>query len=319
VKAEVQRRALLRAAESGGALQRAELAALGISGDAAERAVAAGRWTHLARGWYVPRPGPLTPLALARAAGVYAGIDCVVSGLVVLHELGLPWLPRVECAHLLVPDAVRRRSSARVRLTRTTAWPLAGTWLRSGLQIAPVERAVVDAARWAVSLQDARGIVLGAVGQGCQPADLRAVLDAGQRNGSGQTRRAIDDAVRGCASPREAELVDGRTGRGQRFLVNPELRVNGVRLGFPDIWLLDLNVGGEVESREWHAGEEREESTYDRHERFAAAHVELVHLSVARVRRDASAAADHLLARAADRRAAAPVGLTVHARGPVLT
>jgi hypothetical protein len=181
-----------------------------------------------------------------------------------------------------------------------------------------VERAVVDAARRAGSRRDARGIVLGAVAdRRASVAGLDAVLAACRRNGSALARRAIRDAERGCASPPEAELVDALLPLRRPFLVNPELWCDGVKLGSPDVWLLGGAVGGEVESVERHEGDEQAESTYDRHERFAAEGVELVHLSVARIRRDPRAAAAHYLARASAG-PRPPRGLVVLPRGPVL-
>ena len=319
VREELQARARRVAERRGGAAPLRELHMVGVTADAAERAVRARRWTRVAPGWYVPYPSPLHPLALACAGVAYARAQAVVTGLVVLHELGLRWLPPVAAVDLLVPDDVRRRSTDLVRLRRCSAWADLGGWERAGLRLADLDRAVVDAARATETLRDVRGIVLGAVadGKATVPA-LRAVLDVGQRNGSALTRRALLDAERGCASPPEAELVDALIGRGEPFLVNPHLWVGGVLLGSPDVWLVARNVGGEVESREWHEGAEREESTYDRHERFATRGVPLVHLGVSRVRRSPLAAATYLLERGASLGGPAPPGLVVVPRGPVL-
>jgi hypothetical protein len=159
--------------------------------------------------------------------------------------------------------------------------------------------------------------VLGAVTRRvATPDELRRSLDAGQRNGSGLTRRAIGDAERGCASPPEAELVDGLIGKGVPFYVNPELWLGDVRLGCPDVWLVRRNVGGEVESVEWHGDDERTESTYDRHERITAPGLELVHLSVRRIRADVAEAVAHLLSRPA---LPTPMGLRVVPKGPLLS
>jgi hypothetical protein len=112
-------------------------------------------------------------------------------------------------------------------------------------------------------------------------------------------------------------LVDALIGSREPFLVNPELWCGDVLLGSPDIWLVDKRVGGEVESAERHEGEDGWESTYDRHERFAAARAELIHLSVRRIRRDVGASARHLLDRAADL-PPAPADIRVVPRGPLL-
>lgn len=62
-------------------------------------------------------------------------------------------------------------------------------------------------------------------------------------------------------------------------------------------------------------------STYDRHERVSAGGIELVHLSVGRIRRSVSEAAGHLLDRARARALLPypePAALTVVPRGPLL-
>jgi hypothetical protein len=181
-----------------------------------------------------------------------------------------------------------------------------------------VERAVVDAAHRSRSLRAARGIVLGAVSdKHATPDELDGILATCRRNGSAFARRAILDARRGCASPPEAELVDELIPLGVPFLVNPEIWVDGVKLGSPDVWALGTAVGGEVESAERHEGAQQAESTYDRHERFRGGGVDLVHLSVRRVRTNAAEAARYYLERAV---AGPPVprGLVVVPRGPVL-
>jgi len=301
-----------------GIVTTANLHAAGISRRLAERAVATQRWQRAARGIYVPHPPPLTNLDLVRAARAYVDGPMVVTGVVVLRELGLRWLPSIDSVHLRVPDSVRRTSSAAVRVTRTSGFDELTTWVRYGERMADPAQAVADAARHADGLRTARGIVLGAVAdRWAGSEELRRRVDRGRRNGSALLHRAVSDAERGCASPPEAELVDALVGRGVPFLVNPEVSVAGRSLGFVDVWLLGTAVGGEVESVERHEGGGREESTYDRHERFRVDGLDLVHLSVRRIRADADEAVTHLL-----RQAAAgpqvPSGLVVRPRGPVL-
>ena len=294
------------------------LARLGISRDAAQRAVRARSWRRPVRGGYVPFARPSTPVELALQGATYVGQPCVLTGLIPLHLLGLRWLPEVTEAHLLVDDRVRRESQGPFVVQRAMGFDALESWPRAGLRYASVERAVVDAARRAGSLREARGIVLGAVAyRKAAVTDLDAVLGSCRRNGSALARRAIRDAARGCASPPEAELVDALVPLRRPFLVNPELWLDGAKLGSPDVWLLGSSVGGEVESAERHEGDEQTESTYDRHERFAAVGVELVHLSVARIRRDAREAAAHYVARASSG-PTPPRGLVVVPRGPIL-
>ena len=311
--------ALALAARAGGVVTTGQLIEAGCSPRLGDRQVRAGHWQRPARGVYVPHRQQLTGLELGRAARVLAGDRVVVSGLVAARELGLRWIPPSDRCLALVEPTVRTPSSGRIVLRRTTDLAQVPTWWRGGVELAGAQRAVVDAARGVSSLRDVRGIVLGAVADGWSDvATLRDVLDRTQRNGSGLTRRALLDAERGCASPPEAELVDALVGRGVPFYVNPELRMDGRLLGLPDIWLPGLGTGGEVDSVERHGSAMDVESTYDRHERITGVGLDLVHLSVRRIRRDADEAACSLLQRARQRRGVEPQGLVVVPRGPLL-
>lgn len=305
-----------------GIVTTAQLVAAGLDPRIAERQVRSRHWQRPARGVYVPHDRTLTGLDLGRVARRVAGQRVVVSGLVALRELELRWLPESDAVLALVAADLRTPSSGRVVLRRTHTLEGLQTWSREGVELAPVERAVVDAARETAALRDVRGIVLGAVADrwACVD-DLERVLATTQRNASGLTRRAIEDARRGAASPPEAELVDELLGCGVPFYVNPELWCDGRLLGSPDVYLVGLGVGGEVESQERHGAPAAVESTYDRHERMASGGIELVHLSVGRIRRSPTEAAGHLLDRARARAllpCPEPPGLTIVPRGPLL-
>lgn len=311
------------ARRSHGMLTAAELRSGGCSLDMAERQVRAARWQRPARGIYVLHDRELTGLDLGRVASLVADRPVVLSGLVALRELGLRWLPATRQVLALVPPDRRTHSNGRVVLRRTNDFASLETWHRDGLQLALVPRAIIDGAWEARSLRDARGIVLGAVADGwADVPTLSDVLSTTQRNGSAATRRAIEDARRGAASPPEAEVVDELIGCGVPFLVNPHLLLHGRLLGSPDIWLPGLGIGGEVDSVERHEQDDGSvESTYDRHERFTNAGLELVHLSVRRIRANPEEAAGHLLSRARGRAVMGqpePPGLTAVPRGPLL-
>jgi hypothetical protein len=296
----------------------AALKAAGLCTRWASRQARNGRWQCLARGTYVVHARPVGDLTLAHAGAAYAGPTGVVTGLVPLRMLGLRWLPASDQVHVLVPDEVRLVSSRRVRLTRTLAIEELLTWNRAGVSFAPVERAVLDAARHIPTLRDVRGVILGAVADGHTDAEeLQQLVAASQMNGSALVRRAIRDAARGCASPPEAELVDALVGCRQPFLVNPEVWCNGVLVGKPDVLFVGRAVTGEVESVERHDSEADRESTYDRHERFARHGLDPAHVSVGRIRRDVHEAVRHLLGRVADG-GAWPAGLVVVPCGPLL-
>lgn len=216
------------AQSKGGIVTTAEIVAAKLDPRVAERQVRAGNWQRPARGIYVPLSAELSGLDLGRVAMRLAGERVVISGLVPLRELGLRWLPADDNVLGLVTPQVRTPSSRRVVLRRTKDLDHLQTWWRGGVELAPVQRAVVDAARGTPGLRDVRGIVLGAVANGWADVDtLNSVLATTQQNGSGLTRRAVADARRGAASPPEAELVDELLGCGVPFYVNPELWLHG--------------------------------------------------------------------------------------------
>jgi hypothetical protein len=283
-------------------LTRPGLEERGYAPDFAERAVIAGTWQRLATGIYLSGDQPAAEGDLVAAARAHVDGDFVVTGLVVLRALGCRWLPEDDDITVLVPPECSRASSRRVQVMRCQTFHRLETWRRHGECFADPARAVVDAARAAHNLRDVRGIVLAAVAdRWADPDELRRILDGGRRNGSALTRRAVLDAGRGCASPPEAELV----------------WLDGVLLGSPDVWFLGTGTGGEVESKERHGDEQDVENTYERHERFTAPGLQLVHLSVGRIRRDAAAAACYLLVRARTG-PPPPPGLVVVPRGPLL-
>jgi hypothetical protein len=306
------------AAPTFGVLALPTLVEAGLCPRWAARQARRGCWQCLARGIYVVHDGPISDLTYAHAGAAYAGPTGIVSGLVPLRMLGLRWLPTVGSVRVLVPDHVRRPDSRRVALTRTTGLDQLAHWNRGGVTLAPPDRAIIDASRDLSDLREIRGVVLGGVDDGhASAADLRSVLDAGQRNGSALTRRAIRDAERGCASPPEAELVDALIGCGQPFLVNPEVWFGDILVGRPDVHFLGRAGTGEVESEERHGSLEDRESTYDRHERFVGYGCEPTHISVRRIRTDVSEAAGHLLSQVRDS-GPWPATLRVVPRGPVL-
>lgn len=301
-----------------------DLLARGLTRSAVDREVALARWQRPARAVLVSHPDPLTDDERVAVGRAHAGQESVVTGGVVLRHLGLRWVPASGTVRMLVPADQHTRSSGIVAVRRTDDLDEMDTWTRWGGRVAHPERAVYDEALGTPSLRDVRGLVLGAVSDDwATPEGLLSLVTAGQRNGSALVRRAALDAARGCASPPEAELVDGLVGRGLPFLVNPALLLDGVLVGYPDIYAVGLGLCGEVQSTERHGAEADEESTYDRAERFGGHGLGMSHLSVRLIRADLHDAVGRFLAAARRRlelppRLREPPGLEVRPRGPVL-
>ena len=312
------------AAAVGGVLTTEELRALGMSRSTADRLVASGAWQRLAPGIYLIIPAPHDPYGLARGAQLYGGPDTVVSGLLAAQALRMRWIPEASKALLLVEGSRRLVATDFVKVRRSSKLSSVERWERDGVTYATWPRATFDAAIELHQLQSVRGVVLAAVADRLTSVEEQRVLLEGEpRNGTALLRRALRDAERGCASPPEAELVDGLLGCRLPFLVNPEIYVDDVLVGIADAWFVGLGCGAEMDSRERHEGEDEFDSTLGRHDRFGGHGLVLSHLTPRRFRRDPAAALSAVLA-VARTRLALPIGLReprslrVVPRGPLL-
>lgn len=316
---------------SHGVVSAQELRAAKADMSVVARLVANGTWTRLWRGMYLMDAHPAGPLVRAVAALKHADLrhadardapSAVLTGLAGAQALQLRWVPDSERVQVLVGPDVQRESNADVLVRRAADLEQIQTWVWGGVPVADAARLVVDGARECTSLQDVRGLVLGAVADGhADPESLLRLLDAGAVAGTALTRRAVRDAQRGAASPPEAELVDELIGCGHPFYVNPQVLVRGRSLGFLDIYLVGTGVGAEMDSRERHEERESLDDTLGRHEHASDAGVSLVHVTPTRYRADPAAFRARLLARVADRRRRGlgePEGLEVRPRGPLL-
>lgn len=247
----------------------------------------------------------------------------VISGLAGAQALGLRWVPGHDRVQVLVGPQVQRCSNEQVLVRRAVDVASIDTWRWGGLAVADAARLVVDGARECTSLRDVRGVVLGAVADGhADPTTLLELLDAGAVGSTAWARRAVGDAVRGAASPPEAEVVDGLLGCGYPFYVNPEVRMLGTFVGHLDIYLLGTGVGAEVDSKERHGQQESLDDTLVRHDRADTCGLSLVHVTPTRYRADPEAFRGRLFGKVAERRSRGlgePGGLEVIPRGPLLS
>ncbi len=296
------------------------------------RLVHEGSWTWLWRGIYLCAAHPVGPLVRAHAAAKHASQRLptarpqpppVISGLAGAQALGLRWVPEHVRVQVLVGPQVHRGSNEQVLIRRTADVASIDTWRWGGLAVADAARLVVDGARECTSLRDVRGLVLGAVADGhAGPADLLELLDAGAVAATAWARQAVGDAVRGAASPPEAELVDGLLGCGHPFYVNPEVRVAGAFVGHLDVYLVGTGVGAEVDSKERHGQQEALDDTLARHDRADTRGLSLVHVTPSRYRADPAAFRARLLGKVVERRSRGlgePTGIEIIPRGPLLS
>ncbi|MER5556068.1 hypothetical protein ABT001_31095 [Streptomyces sp. NPDC002793] len=276
----------------------AQLRAHGVTAaQAAAQCLPGGPWQQLLPGVYLLRPGPPTNDDRVRGALLYAGRppagarrtvpdrsvpgygEAMVTGLAALALYGFTSAPPVIALHridVLVPRTRRLRSAGFVQVTRAAGLPRPQH--RLGAPLAPVERALADAAGSLTDASTVRRILTEAVRGGhCEPASVVRELNAAKLLG----RTHVRDAV-------EALLVEGRALAEERLygmvrahglpqpLWNVELALpGGSRLGGVDAYWPEEAVALELGTRS--PREERVVYTVERE------HLERLGITVVRV------------------------------------
>jgi len=300
--------------EQDGVLTSAQLADLGIDPELPRRA----GWTALAPRVWCTTGDPPSDEQLLEGLRLHTGPDTVPSGALACRRLGLRDVPDRAVADVLVTHGRRLTSGGLTVVHQSERMPDAIR--RGGWQLAPASRAVADAVRWSGGLRPARALVLAALAdQFVVTGDLERELAAGQRRGSAALAHALDDWRQGARSAPEAEVADAlralpRSTRLPPFLLNPILSLHGRLIGTPDGYLPELALGWEVDSLRHHGSSDDLAATLARHQAFADAGVELVHVVPTAFRRDRRGWARTFTARAARHAAQgrrAPAGLVV--------
>jgi hypothetical protein len=208
----------------------------------------------------------LSPRQRLVAAQLEAGPDSVITGVHACLEHGLTCVPGNRRVHVLVPMNQGARRVGWVDIHRTRRPDPASR--QSGLLvIASLPRAVLDAARGARSLDEARAVVIEAVQRRrCTLDELWHELHAGPTKGSAFARRALRDAADGAWSVPEATLLAGcaRSTVLPAALANPVLTARGTTLVSPDIWFDDVALAVMVHSRQYHERGQDWERTVER-------------------------------------------------------
>lgn len=269
---------------------RAELVAVGVDDGAAALACRRGTWQQVLVGTYLLGPGPVTGRHREQAGLLLGGPGAMLTAVSACSHHGLRDLPEGDDVWVLVPHARRRRPPPGLRLLRTLE--VLDPVQLDGLTCAPLDRAVLDAARACSGLRATRALLAAAVcDRRVDPALLRAQLDLGPVGGSAFVRRALRDLLDGARSAPEAELADVlRPALARRRLpaplLNPRIEVDGRLVGLPDLWVPGLGLGIEVDSRRHHAGDAEFDATLARHDGFVRHGLALLHVTPRRLRQD---------------------------------
>jgi hypothetical protein len=259
----------VRDAAPHGVARTAELRELGVASGTIAGRTRSGLWERGPRGQIRLRTGPPTEEERLDAALRLAGPDAVLSGSAACRLYGLTRLPDDGSVLVLVPHDRRRQDVSGVHLERTHRPPPAV--MRAGFPCAPLERAVLDAARHMVRLDPVRALLAEAVQRGFTTVQrLRAELAAGSRRGSRFPRLVLEELDAGVRSAGEAWAREIALEMEQEGF--PPIQWNravhlestGAFLFSPDGWIDEVGAAWEIESVEFHLSPEDQERSYAR-------------------------------------------------------
>ena len=176
---------------------------------------------------------------------------------------------------VLIPHDRRKKSAGYTRIERTRRLPAAPTVMQ-GLALAPLPRAVADAARHMRTAHDVNALVAEVVQRGmCTMDELQTELDEGSRRGSALLRDAVAQVRTGARSGPEIDLVAlFQAARIPNVHYNVRLvDVSGQFIAIADAWLDDVGLAVEVDSVEYHGAGDGFAGTVRRNRRYARAGV----------------------------------------------
>lgn len=240
-------------AEQLGIVSRSQALKHGVSQSAIRHALGpGGGWQRIVPGVYATFTGPLTDEHRLRAVMLRAGERAALTGSAACRRYGMKYAPDdLTAFHVLVPRPVVRAPIAFARITRVSSIPR--TRIVRGVRTVLPERAALDAARSAGSLQTVRAVLCEVVQRRLVTADRLSVeLARVDARGMAHARRAVNDVLAGCRSAPECELRDlVRTSSvlPEPIWNQPLPDAPGI---VPDGYIKELRLVLEVESMEHH-------------------------------------------------------------------
>lgn len=291
--------AAVRAAAVQDVIRAARLVGLGVPESTVyARCRSGGPWQLLLPGTVLLASGTPTPDQLLVAALQYAGDGAVVTGLGAARRHGVRRGPAPDGrVHLLVAHDRQPASCGYVVVERTRRMP--GPVHRRGFPLAPVARAVIDAARRISDPREAVELLSDAVQRGlCTVGELVDEVEAAQRQGTAVPRAMLRDVGAGSrsAAERDARAVWRATGLPEPWWNAPVYDADGRLIGIADGWWDEVALAWEINSYAWHLGPRDYAREQARAARFAAAGVTLLPTIPTRLRHDRAAVVAELRA-----------------------
>lgn len=288
----------LQKASRRGAIRVATLGELGVSSRTAyRRCQVGGPWQRLLPGILLLTNALPTRQQLVDAALLYGGQGAQVTGLEACRRHGLTNLPGHYGVHLLVPEERRLHSTAYVTVERTKHLPQ--PVIRDDVPLAPLARAVLDAARRIKHHEPVRALLTEAVQRGRVPPQwLVHELETGSQRGTAVPRAVLKDITAGARSVAEIDAmrVWERTGLPEPAWNVPLTDQDGNHLGTPDAWFAEVGLAWEIDSYEFHFHRGDYAETINRNARYAAAGIVVLQTLPTRLRTEPETVARELTA-----------------------
>ncbi|MFF5991985.1 hypothetical protein [Prauserella flavalba] len=261
------------------------------------RCRANGPWRRLMLGVVMLTNGTPTRYQLGRAALVHAGADAMITGVEAARIHGVRRLPPDSRVHVLIPHTrrVATRGFAVVERTIHLPEPL----VINGLPVAPLARALIDAAHRMDKLSDVRAMITDAVQrQLCHPRELRHELEQGTTIGSALPRIVVEEMDRGVRAAARAWAAQvGRQSKLPEPQWNVELRDGfGALLGVADAYWPDIGLAWAVDAPDFRLDPTGYGRATRERARLAAAGVVVVHTPPVQLRNDPAAVVSDLRA-----------------------
>lgn len=241
-------REILDGASLNGVITRQALREFGVSdGSITARTADGGKWRAILPGVVLLQNGSPSLLQQMSAAQLYGGDGSVLTGGAALTKHGFDRTG--SDVHLLVPATMRRASTSFVRVERTTRLP--EPVLRGRLSVAPLPRALVDAARGTRSVDVCLRLFARAIQRGATDLDaiVRELGDGPRRHGASgwAAARQLADDAHSIAEVQAQKLY--ATSELPKMVYNRDIfGPDGEFLGRPDGWIDPVCLGWQIDS-----------------------------------------------------------------------
>jgi hypothetical protein len=220
-----------------------------------------------------------------QAAVLHGGSGAMVTGIWALRRYGLEHLPTFRKVQLLVPAERKVTSTGFVLVERTTRLPRPFT--RQDIPVAPVPRAVLDAARRLSDYDTTLAMMAEAVQRRrCTAQALADELAQGSKRGAALPRRALVPLLGGAHSVGEAAAWSlWKRSRLPEFQWNVKIfDAEGRYIATPDGWCDDVALAWEIDSPGCHSGYHDFAETIARNTRYATTGIIVLPTLPARLR-----------------------------------